>query len=339
MTGSYRCGGNLMWASMKSVAHVPADLNTLARVRTKYFPNGPPQQFPCTVIVGLSDPAEHLTLAPRGGLPRISPEEVPHALLLEVRDAINSGASEAELMAWRACMLNVPLEYRIVKSADDLTWQRINTREQFGTEYELFARSALGRIYEVIDVANQLSQTLRHFPSASRIASDWTAHVTLSGMSDPVTPGFVDTALTVFHRVISDPETQALIVDAEGRWGKQSPWNSVYKLEALAKKLGPKGDVARLRWMVAAVNDMALSDQVPLSELTVRTLSGKGVAANKGLLDLCLFKHSLLQHLRAIIPSTTSDLVAAEKMMAVTADHAAHRTAFGYPNNNRTRAG
>ncbi len=165
-TGRYRCAGNMLWADLKLEATLPTRLAQVTRVQNTYFRTCPPQ-FPQLVIVGVTDvDVNPITQwGHRGGLPRISPEEPIHALILAAKAALDAGLGDAVLTEWRACILNTPFEFVRCESPRDLVWKRINVRESYATQFDLFTRTTLGRIHEVWDVMLKLEQE-RGRPSA-----------------------------------------------------------------------------------------------------------------------------------------------------------------------------
>ena len=120
---------------------------------------------------------------------------------------------------------------------------------------------------------------------------------------------------------------------AEETFGKRTPWDSVYKLEHLARKAGRQqsvGTAARSLWLIDLVNDLCYNRMVAAGELSVANLTGKG-RGGKGLLDLLLFKRDVLEHLLQEkmevlgLPASAKSAIR-EHMSSV----AAYRAAFGH---------
>ena len=96
------------------------------------------------------------------------------------------------------------------------------------------------------------------------------------------TAAFVDTALTVYRRILSDPVARDLVLEADEEWGQASPYNSIHRLELFTKKAG-QGHQVMLHWMLESVNDMVRNQMVAGTELSERNLSGKAKGgAGKG---------------------------------------------------------
>ncbi len=328
-TGRYRCAGNMLWADLKLEATLPTRLAQVTRVQNTYFRTCPPQ-FPQLVIVGVTDvDVNPITQwGHRGGLPRISPEEPIHALILAAKAALDAGLGDAVLTEWRACILNTPFEFVRCESPRDLVWKRINVRESYATQFDLFTRTTLGRIHEVWDVMLKLEQERGRPPAPTAVAQAWADNANMSGTSEPVTLSFIDTSLTVRRRVLSDPGTLAAIQRADDRWGKATPWNSIYKMEMLARKIGVHGDKKNLLWMVEGVEHMVLERDLRVEECTVKALSGKATS-NRGLLDLLLLKRGILQHLLFVtLPHLEYPAEVFCCVQEVMGDHTAFRTNY-----------
>lgn len=116
-------------------------------------------------------------------------------------------------------------------------------------------------------------------------------------------------------------------------FGKKTPWDSVYKLEHLARKAGRQQSsltAARTLWLIDLVNDLCYNRMVATGELSVANLTGKG-RGGKGLLDLLLLKRDILEHLlhekiEVLGLPASAKLAIRNSMSSV----AAYRRAFGH---------
>lgn len=82
---------------------------------------------------------------------------------------------------------------------------------------------------------------------------------------------------------------------ADEEFGRNTPWDSVFKLEWVHKKAanGPNTR-ERIIWQLSGINDLVRTRQIVPDELCVNQLSGKGLGGGRGMLDLLLFKLDLL---------------------------------------------
>jgi hypothetical protein len=118
-------------------------------------------------------------------------------------------------------------------------------------------------------------------------------------MSETVTDYLCECVFLISDRLLSVPMLAAIINDTEERLGKQTPWDSVYKLDALARKIGKtttRTHQDRAAWCLQSISDLIIDEQVSPGEFSVRNLTGKGIG-NRGALDLFLYKRDCLDFL------------------------------------------
>eukprot|EP00959_Pyramimonas_sp_CCMP1952_P188360 3939204-Pyramimonas_sp.AAC.1 len=132
--------------------------------------------------------------------------------------------------------------------------------------------------------------------SVNDVTKAWESNVTVASIGETINSGFIDAALTVWNRMLSDPICQKIILKSEEDWGKRTPWDSVYKLELVIKRCGKDGgetSLINMRWVLASVTDMILNEYVVASFFTTRNLNGRGQPGNKGIQDIILYKMAL----------------------------------------------
>lgn len=91
-------------------------------------------------VIGESSPAnpEH-----RGLLKSFSPEECRHALILSIASAIESGAADEELAAWRQRVLSMTTVFTKFDTEEEIFWAATNFREAIGAAYEVVYYSSV----------------------------------------------------------------------------------------------------------------------------------------------------------------------------------------------------
>ena len=94
-------------------------------------------------------------------------------------------------------------------------------------------------------------------------------------------------------------------------------------MEALVKVAGTSP--ALVKWLYFGVVDLVEGQQCTKGELSVRNLTGKGHASNRGILHLLGFKHDVKEWLRGWaaqhgVAKTMQDLIS-----GIMADHVAYR--------------
>ncbi|CAE7303315.1 unnamed protein product [Symbiodinium sp. CCMP2592] len=339
--GSYTCGGNLMWIDLLTsiTPNVPVVEATVQKSMDKYFPSANINWEIGKVIIGLL-PAQVESLA-NGAQPTslrlISPEEYLHAFVLKVAQRVKDGAPMGELNQWSTLMLSLPMTFQVGASPEKLYFAGVTARENYGTGYDLLFRSAVQRIYELGVYRDSQPGKLTH----KEIAARWKASVTFSTITDADETmqdwaGFVSTCISVYDRCLSNPTVSRLILDAEERWGKQTPWDSVGKLDTLCSKCtksigrsDPGSATDRMCWVIRAVHDFYDSEQIQKTQLSTRNFSGKGLYGHKGTCDILLYKYGLGIYIKDYLEGTIIDANQKAVIRSVFDDHESYRKAYG----------
>ena len=120
MQGSkvYRCAGNAFWINIVTSTSVPIREKKVAKVKHEYF-QVPTDIFPSVLCVGMVESELQQTgytipAANLGKLDMISPDEILHALIFRIAEDIQKGAPEDDLQKWRTCLLNAPMEFKVI---------------------------------------------------------------------------------------------------------------------------------------------------------------------------------------------------------------------------------
>ena len=90
-TNTYRCGGNALWACVRTSTDVPVNKSKVEMLKKNYF-DKPTVIFPFTVefaILEANGTPKVDTLF--GHLDMISPEEVVHAVIFRIAEDIDQG--------------------------------------------------------------------------------------------------------------------------------------------------------------------------------------------------------------------------------------------------------
>ena len=110
-TGTYEAACHMWWLNLRHRCNpsVPVNGKAVRDLKAQHFKE-PSRVYPITVVVALeSTMVNPMTM--KGGLIRVSPEELEEAFLLRVAEAIDSGASEEEMDLWKAAMLSVTISF------------------------------------------------------------------------------------------------------------------------------------------------------------------------------------------------------------------------------------
>ena len=299
-----KAGGNLMWINpFKSpTPGVPINNSSIQSLKDHYFKH-PVDRYPKVTKVGVwGNPPK---LKEKGWMPLMSPEEMFHALLLRIGEDVDAN-DEAALATWKKCLLSASMEFVYVAKEEDIWLKSANQREEYGADFQAMYRTGPKRAIEIAAFKAAYEKANGGVAiGAEKVHQLYVNEVTFAAVVVPgtthekpqFTAAYVDTALTVYSRILTDPVARDLVLVADEEWGQASPYNSIYRLELFTKKAG-QGNDAALHWLLAAVNDMVRNKMVDGTELSERGLSGKKSGGNgRGLLDLLLFKWHALTHL------------------------------------------
>ena len=318
---------------------MPVNEASVRKSVDKYFPSPDINWEVGKVVIGIL-PAQLEVLAEGKdaptGLRLLSPEEYLHAFVLKVADRVRAGAAMGELMSWSNLMLALPVTFHLASTQEKLYFEGISIRENFGTGYDLLFRSAVQRIYELAVYRDSQSSKMTY----KEVAQKWKSSVTFSTITEEGDAkdwtSFVESALSVYDRCLKHPGVQRLILDAEEKWGKQTPWDSVYKLEILVTKCAKPcgradtaGPLDRMAWVIRCVHDFLDSDQLQRTALSVRNLSGKGLYGHKGTADLLVYKYGLGVYIKDHLEGSVLDATQKAEVRKVFQDHESYRAAYG----------
>ena len=86
-------------------------------------------KFPIMIPVDIVDDLPKTT----GNWKMISPEELVHAFLLKLKERIDSGCSEDEMLQWKKVALSYPAQFEVIASGagqgDQLYWEAWKNRQ------------------------------------------------------------------------------------------------------------------------------------------------------------------------------------------------------------------
>ena len=112
--GPYKCGGNFFWQSalQAPIVGVQVRSSSVKSLRNRYYKTGPPKALPHTIVIAVPNSCYN-TEKNTGQLPRLSPCEYIHAVVLEVAHVIEQGGSDEDLRKWVTALLSAPFEFRL----------------------------------------------------------------------------------------------------------------------------------------------------------------------------------------------------------------------------------
>ena len=341
--GTYLAGANLFWIDIMNNINsgVPISMNSINQLVDRFFA-APPAAFPGTVTVGVIT-GESVNAA-SGKLVRISPEEMLYAYFIGAAKSIEANQGDDNLVSnWKKVALSVPMSFVRCTNQDDRYWKAVNLREEIGTQYATMYRSAVQRIFELVNWKKRIEKRdgVSNM-SVTDVTTAWETNVTASSMGETVNYGFIDAALTVWNRMLSDPTCQQIVLTSEEEWGKRTPWDSVYKLELVIKRCGKDGgetSLVNMRWVLASVSDMIKNEYAVPAFFTLRNLNGRGQPGNKGIQDVILYKMGLkMGCTKFMIELNTFKSDELDRANEYLRSHEAYRSFFGHEGEVVSRA-
>ena len=85
---------------------------------------------------------------------RVSAQEIVHAFVFGVRDAIDRGASDDELSLWKRAMLTTTFAFEEIVTVDALYWRAANLREKIVSEFRAVALTPVQRVCQLLEFKN-----------------------------------------------------------------------------------------------------------------------------------------------------------------------------------------
>ena len=157
----------------------------------------------------------------------LSPEELCHIYVLAIDASIARGDSDEVLQTWKAYCLSVCFEYTDITSP--AFWWSWNYREQLCGSADIVIRTAYQRACEV----NAFKLAL--VKQGISATADYIAGV-YSKQSKAIDVSFIRECLSVAEKLCGNPEIWRVMDEFEKRFGIQSCFNSVSKLNKIVEK-------------------------------------------------------------------------------------------------------
>ena len=154
---THSCACFPRWQSLKP-AHANIPINTRAvRNLTEHWFGTAPASFPAVVTVASHkemDVTAHL-----GGLVRVSAQEIVHAFIFGVSDALARGADKAELAVWKRAMLTTTFVFEEIVTVEALYWRSANLREKVVSEFRAVAITPVQRVCQILEFKTSREKT------------------------------------------------------------------------------------------------------------------------------------------------------------------------------------
>ena len=253
---NYSCGVNFFWQSFTWLANhrIPINPGQIQEMQRYAFkPREPPTNITFTTVLAI-DSNEHDVNKSKGALQRLSPPEPTFALLFTIADAIKDGAGDDILMKWRSLALSIPGQFEVHAAGDPRYWRAHNLRQEATNLATVVKLSVRQWVYDVVGFKKSKEEDTDKTMSSKEVAKEYQKHMHYASTSEKVSDSFVDTAITIHKRVLTNTEAQACLQWCEENLlGCANPWNkSIYSLQSVVDRAQSS---ERINWAIRGMTD------------------------------------------------------------------------------------
>ena len=256
----YKCGLNFMWQSFTWLSNhrVPINRGQIKELmRFALEPKKPPRHIPFETVVALDSPTQNV-MGAKGALQRLSPPEPAFAVIFSIRDAINQEVGNDVLGKWRDALLTASFRFEVVTAGDDRYWRAQNLRQEaieMGIVSQLSVRQW---IYDVVGFKTSKEEQMGKALGSSQVAKYYQEKMKYAKGTEGVSASFVDSAITVHTRVLSNPTSRHWLEWCDEHLMEKSPWSkSIYALQALVDRAQTAD---RIAWAICGLTDLYRMD-------------------------------------------------------------------------------
>ena len=256
---------------------------------------------PCAVFpfpVTVACPPDSTAASLQGTANVLSPMEPLDALFLRIAEELDKNASAADLDNWNLLMLQIPVTFEPIINLNEMVWRSLNLREDVIKNRDLTERRPYQKVFEVVVARKALGGDK---VSDKALGDLYEQNVDFANSSEKIEARFVRSAMYVYEKIFSHDELLEAVVNIEESAVGKTPFDSVYKLEAIAQK----AKIAdKITWCIEYLAWLVTRGQCSPGELSVANLNGKG-RGGRGLLDLVLYKRDILEYWLNVFPTVT----------------------------------
>lgn len=307
-------------------ANIPINTRAVQNLTEHWFGQAV-MAFPSVVTIAAHkemDVMQHL-----GSLVRVSAQEIVHAFIFGVRNAITRGADDSELAQWKRAMLTTTFTFEEIVTVEALYWRSANLREKVVSEFRAVAMTPVQRVCQILEFKATREKVLGNKMSAKAIATAFRENVALNKDSEQLSENMIDNIITLWNRALSNPAVMTVVLDCESRLGPTTPFDSIYKMVLIVQKASTP---QAIRWSYQAIADLCRSGLLRGGVTASMLGAGGHGGSNIGLVSLVVFKMQLREHLinqqlELLDVSVTFKAMVRKHF----ASHAAYREACGFP--------
>ena len=241
---TYVCGINFAWvnALFSAAPGVPVRMPAVKQVRDNVF------REPCALEhFHVAIPSkDYAVAAHKGGLMRVSPEEIAAAFILAVARDIQKQKPDDLLQKWYKQLRSTTCVFALRPGQMDRYWYALERRENVEHEFQAVHRSCLQRLYEVNRFLEKLQGTGGQAVKLPVILKAYKDNLKNMNTKGPgaVTEAFLDTAMTVCKRMLNVPQMAEILREMDGMpQDAFNPFDSHSRLQALVNKCRNQDDL------------------------------------------------------------------------------------------------
>lgn len=204
------------------------------------------------------------------------------------------------MRGWHTVLLSISLRCELVETKQELFFRSLTYRTRYVATYEAAARSTVQTCFEIASVKQAYEETHTSVLSRGDLASLWVkkTHDLGGDAADLDMPKnafeFVDSAMKVYERMLSDDVLFGYIHSMEERYGKKSCWQHMSTLEAVVMKTRQHDE---MEWILASIEDVLLRGECANTTFSSRSLKGARTGGGtRGLMDQMLRKKNILHY-------------------------------------------
>ena len=242
-------GSTFHWSATPGV---PLRLQAVHKLASTQFAT--PTPYPGAMHIAVTRacvPLDH-----RGAWYSVSPEELAHAMIFAVADAVRTEAANTNLLnSWKWCLLNTIFTVKVLDTAKQRTWYALQQRENVSDVHLVVHRSCFQRCHEVARLRQRLLETMSASEVTPQVIYDaYKNNLTMvPGAAGTVTLRVCDSAATIVQKLLDVPEIHSVLLATDSLHGYMAgsdDCDSHSKLQAILKKTG--SSVEHRIWVVEA---------------------------------------------------------------------------------------
>lgn len=308
---------NHLWTPTPGVQITERSINDIIQ---RNYANGPPMRLPHPLVVAVTEDGESI-MNHKGAMRLVSPCEYTHAALKACYRDVAANKGDQIVRQWKHAFQSAQFVFVKLEEAM-LSMYAFQLREDALAESTQVAWTAIQRVQMVIR-EKHVMEARGGKVTAARLAAAFSKGVRLASTSEPMSPAFVDAALTIEARVLCSEAARSAVNFLEDTYGIAGPFNSVYKLQAVVNRCKT---TTAIEWTMSSLVDSLRMGFLEVGDFSVAKL-------NKEHCDMCLLKQGFHSHfLVRFLDCNQVDADAKAKARTVLATHASVRKMLtGYP--------